>query len=166
MSNDSIQKKLSKIRDYFPLLKNYTFINSASHPPLGLPIRKRLDEFYDLMQDTPFDKDEFIFEFIESARKKVAKMFNCEPDEIAITPSTSYGINIAAFGVLKPGDTVLLPENEFPTNVFPFMNLKNNGVNVKFLKCPEGYATLDDIDSNLTPDVKLFSISWVQFYNG
>ena len=165
--NNSITAKLEKVRKEFPLLEEYTFLNCASHPPLSIPVRKRLDEFYDLMQYTHFEDPEVLFGPIESSRRKLADMFGCQPAEIAITPNTSYGINIAAWGLdLSPGDSVLLPDIEFPANVFPFLKLRDRGVKIKFIKNRNGLIELSDIKSALTPDVRLFSISWVQFLNG
>jgi len=167
LDDKQIESKLKDARGLFPLLSEYTFLNCASRPPLGIPIRKRLDEFYDNMMHIAVDDIEALFAPIESSRQKLALLFGCQPAEIAITTNTSYGINLAAWGLgLKPGDTVLLIDIEFPANIYPFLKLKETGVNIKFVKSHNGQFDVSDIELALTPDVKLFSTSWVQFFNG
>jgi selenocysteine lyase/cysteine desulfurase len=52
---------------------------------------------------------------IEDVRKKLAQMWNADPECIAITRNASESLQIAQFGLdLKPGDEVLLTSQDYP----------------------------------------------------
>ncbi len=159
--------KVDEARKLFPLLSEYTYLNNAGRPPLAVPVREQLEGYLEHMMHQPIDDPDMLFAPIESCRKKLAMLFGCTPDEIALTPNTSYGLNVAAFGLgLKAGDSVAVPDMEFPANLYPFAKLQDSGVKLKLIKSRNGVVELSDIEAELTPDVKLMSISWVQFFNG
>ena len=60
----------------------------------------------------------------DQTRKLAAQLINSKPTEIAFVKNTTQGIQLAA-NVIKwqPGDNILIPENEFPANVYPWLNL-------------------------------------------
>lgn len=61
------------------------------------------------------------FGFAESARQLIGAMIGARADDIAIVPSVSYGIGVAAQNVeLERGQTILLLAEEFPSNVYPW----------------------------------------------
>jgi selenocysteine lyase/cysteine desulfurase len=64
------------------------------------------------------------FSGAERARRLFARLINASPDEIAITPSASYGIATAARN-LHPtsGNRILLLDEQFPTNVYAWQEL-------------------------------------------
>ncbi|MBD3232763.1 MAG: aminotransferase class V-fold PLP-dependent enzyme [candidate division Zixibacteria bacterium] len=159
--------ELEEARNLFPLLSEYTYLNNAGRPPLAVPVRDKLEGYLEHMMHQPVDDPDMLFTPIESCRNKLASLFGCARDEIALTPNTSYGLNVAAFGLgLKAGDSVAVPDMEFPANLYPFAKLRDSGVNLKLIKGRDGIVELSDIEAELTPDVKLMSISWVQFFNG
>ncbi|MSR06703.1 MAG: aminotransferase class V-fold PLP-dependent enzyme, partial [Gemmatimonadetes bacterium] len=63
---------------------------------------------------------------------------------------------------------VLIPEREFPANVYPWLMQRSRGVNVEFVPATsDGWPDEDRIIARLAdPKVKALSISWVQFSNG
>lgn len=167
MNDNNMQENFDKVRAMFPALFDYTFLDCASHPPLAMPIREKIDAFYDKIQYGPLKDPQTLFDPIESCRKKIAVMVGCAPSEIAIIPNTSYGLNIPSIGLdLKAGESIVMPDNEFPANVYPFVRLRDKGINIKYIPNNNGIIELDEIEKALTGDVKLLTISWVQFHNG
>ncbi len=55
---------------------------------------------------------------------------------------------------------------EFPSNVYPFLNLKKHGVEIDFTKSRNGIVDIEDLEKLITPKTKLISISMVQFLSG
>src|SRR5437660_5693311 len=52
---------------------------------------------------------------IEDVRKRLAQMWNADPETIAITRNASESLQIAQFGLdLKPGDEVLTTSQDYP----------------------------------------------------
>lgn len=61
------------------------------------------------------------FSISEEARAAFAALIGATADDIAIVPSASYGLEVAARSLpLAPGKRVLLLEQEFPSNVYPW----------------------------------------------
>jgi selenocysteine lyase/cysteine desulfurase len=57
----------------------------------------------------------------ERARELFARLIHARPDDVAIIPSASYGISTAARNLmLGKGRAILLLDEEFPSNVYPW----------------------------------------------
>jgi selenocysteine lyase/cysteine desulfurase len=66
---------------------------------------------------TPAD----FFTQTESAREAFAQLVGATADDIAIVPSASYGLELAARSLpITAGQRILLLEGEFPSNVYPW----------------------------------------------
>ncbi len=64
------------------------------------------------------------FERSQAARAAFARIINAKADDIAIIPSVSYGISLAAHNLpLKPGQNILCLEDQFPSNVYPWRRM-------------------------------------------
>ncbi|HZO17661.1 MAG TPA: aminotransferase class V-fold PLP-dependent enzyme [Gemmatimonadaceae bacterium] len=103
------------------------------------------------------------------ARELAARLVSASPDEIALTPNTSHGINIASRCLpLRAGDVVITPDREFPANVYPWMALGREGIVYERVPCtalgvPDEDAILSALDR---PRVRVLSLSWVSFATG
>ncbi|MCH6575383.1 MAG: aminotransferase class V-fold PLP-dependent enzyme [Bacteroidetes bacterium] len=95
------------------------------------------------------------------------KSLNTNDDRISFTSNTSSGLNILTQGIQwKKGDRIILGDAEFPAYVYPFMNLKDIGVEIDFVKSENGIVTAEDLIHTITPKTKLISVSFVQFLSG
>ncbi|MCI0532314.1 MAG: aminotransferase class V-fold PLP-dependent enzyme [candidate division Zixibacteria bacterium] len=104
---------------------------------------------------------------IEKIRVLAAKLIGAGPDEIGISPNTSYGFNLAAQGLeFKKGDEVLVPEGEFPAGVYPWLNLKFRGVRIKFIRSEAGFFSFGNFLKAVNKKTKLVSVGFVQSFNG
>ena len=66
----------------------------------------------------------------DECRAAAARLVNALPEEIALVPNTSAGISTVARGLrLEAGDNVVIPEAEFPANVYPWTAL--HGIEVR-----------------------------------
>ena len=83
------------------------------------------------------------FKPVEQAKSTFARLVNItDTDRVAIIPSASYGLaNVAANIDFKPGDEILLLEEQFPSNVYIWQRLaQEKGVLVRFI----GPGTVED----------------------
>jgi len=159
---------LRKYRKEFPHVNEVTYLNHASWTPLPRRSVKAAGEFleYATLRKSG-DVDELGFRLLDDARKKMARMIYARTEEIGFAFNTSFGLNIAAQGLnLKPGDTVLLSDVEFPANVYPWLNLKRKGVKVKFIPSRDGFFDIDEFKKAIDKNTRVLSISFVQFFNG
>lgn len=101
-------------------------------------------------------------------RKRLALLINAgSEDEIAILKSTSEGLSLVAYGLpWSPGDNIVIPAEEFPSNRIVWQSLAGLGVETRLIPItrladPE-QALLDAIDSR----TRLLSCSSVQYASG
>lgn len=161
-------EKIEKARNYFPYLKNgIIYFNHASTAPIITKIKKRIDEFVGERSEYALD-DYWAFKAVADETKSfIGEMINCGGDRIAFLDNTTNGIIWLAQGVdWKSGDRIILNDVEFPANVYPFLQLKEKGVEIDFIKSTNGIVTADEIINAIHPKTRLISISFVQFLSG
>lgn len=103
----------------------------------------------------------------EGTRLTAASLVNAQPTEISLVPNTSFGINLVAEGFpWQAGDNVVIPEHEFPSNIYPWMQLKDRGVELRVVELDgvrvPADAILDAVDSR----TRIVSVSWVGYASG
>ena len=104
---------------------------------------------------------------IERVRAQVAWLIGSRPDNVAFVQNTSFGISIAANGIdWQPGDNLVIPAREFPSNYYPWLNLADRGVELRTVPAPDGHATIDDIAAAIDPRTQALTVSAVQYSNG
>ncbi len=100
-------------------------------------------------------------------RKAIARFIGAEPGTIAILRNTGEGANVVCAGLQwKSGDSVLLPDNEFPANVYPWLRVRDFGADVDFVATQRERLTADVLRSRMTSRTKAVSVSWVSFEDG
>ena len=79
--------------------------------------------------------DDF-FAPVEELRKEASQLFACAPDDVAIVPSVSYGVGVAAHNLpARNGGEILLLAEQFPSNVYPWQaRAKATGEEVVFVE--------------------------------
>ena len=64
------------------------------------------------------------FSELEAVRELFARMVNGSPNDMAMIPSISYGVGVAAANLpVKAGQKIIMLEEQFPSNVYPWMVL-------------------------------------------
>lgn len=109
----------SLIRGLFDIPANVAYLNCGYMSPLSLAVRaagaNAVDRKGRPWQITPAD----FFESVETPRGLFAGLLGTGADDIAVIPSASYGMAIAALNLpLRAGQRVLLLEEEFPSTFY------------------------------------------------
>jgi cysteine desulfurase/selenocysteine lyase len=153
----------------FPWTGATTYLNAASVGPL--PERTRLAvEAFNAKRTAPHLLPDRELHGVHAAtRAAAARLLGAAPEEIALTPNTSTGLNVAAGALpLEPGDVVLFSDREFPANVYPWLARRRSGVVAE--RAPvtaQGYPDEDYLVERLAdPRVRVLAVSMVQFSNG
>src|SRR6266702_2804184 len=153
----------------FPWTADTVYLNNASIGPIPERTRRVLDEFTAKRTAPHLLPDRELQAGLQAARVAVARLLNADPAEIALATNTSHGLNLAASALpLKRGDVVLVSDREFPANVYPWLLLKKQGIDVELAPCaPEGWPDEDYLVERLhDPRVRVLAVSFVQFSNG
>ncbi len=153
----------------FPWTAEAVYLNAASIGPLPARSRRAVEEFAALRAAPHRMQERHFFPLLTEARRLAAGLINADPDEIALAPNTSYGINLAARSLpLAPGDVVLLSDREFPANVYPWLAQRERGVTVEIAPVtaegwPDEALLLERVAD---PRVRVLAVSLVQFGSG
>ncbi|MBL4664876.1 MAG: aminotransferase class V-fold PLP-dependent enzyme [Nitrospinaceae bacterium] len=158
---------IENIRKEFPVTNEIIFFDHARVAPLPERVRKKVTAFVD--DATLFGTvhyETWILE-LERTRKKFAQLINADIDEVAFVKNTSEGISIVANGFdWQPGDNVVIPDIEFPANVYPWWNLKQRGIETRMVKSIEGRVLFDDLIKQVDSRTRILSISSVECNSG
>ena len=104
---------------------------------------------------------------VGSARARAARLIGAAPAEISFAKNTPEAISrVAAELRWQPGDTVVVPDCEFPANVYPWLNLARRGVDVRWARSQRGVVTLEALERAIDERTRLVAVSWVQFASG
>ncbi len=100
---------------------------------------------------------------VENARRQVAGLLNCEPDEIVFTSggteSNNYAIKGTAFAHRDKGNHIITTQIEHPavTEVCKF--LEERGFKITYLPVDEyGLVNASDVEKTITPQTVLITI--------
>jgi len=159
---------IEKVRELFLYLKSgKIYFNHASSGVYSNRVVKAINDYTEMRSVGEIDNVKLVVETFKRVKNELGNLINTTADRIAFLDNTSNGLNILAQGLnLKKGDRILLNDLEFPSNVYPFLNLKKSEVEVDFVKSQNGIVTAEDIIKNIKPETKLVSISYVQFLTG
>lgn len=152
---------------FFPVTRNCVYLDHAADGPLPRPTARTMHTYID--DTSQFGNINFsrwsMYE--QGAHRRLANMLNVRPDQIAMTASTSDGLMHIADGLpWQVGDTIITAECEFPSNVYPWLNLQQHGVQVHFVKMHEHCVRVEDVLAQITERTKLVSLSLVEFSTG
>ena len=103
----------------------------------------------------------------DETRKQVAKLINCNPDEVVYTHNVSQSMNQIAYGMghdfLKAGDTVLISKVEHASNILPWFHLEQeHGIKVRYISTDdEGNISIEEFEKCFDETVKAVSVAEV-----
>ncbi|HNZ03808.1 MAG TPA: aminotransferase class V-fold PLP-dependent enzyme [Myxococcota bacterium] len=129
-----------------------------------------------------------VVDILNDARKQAATLVSgpfltASCDDITLSQSTSSGLTLVAQAYpFKPGDEVLAPMGEFPSNVWPWKALSNRGVSFREVPLWDGHQAgrhaLDStpptadarpeerIAAAISSATRIVTVSWVRFQDG
>ena len=156
-------------RHAFPICEKKTFFAHAAVCPLPRVCADALASH--AHEATVSGPDDYVraLRQIRSARETCARLLpGATPEEIALLGPTALGLNLFAGGLdWQPGDEVLYYAEDYPTNVYPWLDLARRGVVPRALK-PErpGEITPDLVAAALTPRTRLVALASAFFVTG
>ena len=154
-------------REAFPVCRSQIFVAHAG--VTALP-RVVADAVIDYTRRSCEQHQEFgeVITRINEARRVCADFIGAHPDEIALLGPTSLGLSLFANGLpWREGDELLCYAEDYPANVYPWLELGRRGVSVRYLK-PErpGEITPELIEAALTDRTRLVALASCSFLTG
>lgn len=159
---------IEKIRALFPYVSmGKIYFNHAALGPWSLKVLERINEYTAQRSGEMIENFPYFLKKNSSAKQKLAQLLGASSDRIAWVDNVSNGLNILAQGIKwKHGDRIILNDIEFPSNIYPFLNLRSEGVEIDMINSRDGIVDIDDVEKLITPNTRLVSISLVQFLSG
>ena len=156
-----------KFRQQMPVAEQWAYFDHAAVAPLSAPARAAILDWADEMLahgDAHWDRFE---RRIAEVRGLAARLIHAETDEIALVKNTTEGIGLVAEGYpWQAGDNVVTVDCEFPSNVYPWQNLADRGVETRVVKTSGGRVDLQAVDAACDDRTRIVSLSWVEFGTG
>src|ERR1700687_1600945 len=154
-------------REMFPVNDAWTYCDHASVGPLPRPTRDSLMQMYDAQMQAGKYGALAIEAQRDDVRARVAAAINATPEEIAFMRASSDGALLAANSLdWQAGDEIILPDDEFGANAYPWLNLHDRGVRVVLVRAPAQRVTPELLATVAPKRTRLVALSWVGFSDG
>src|SRR5262245_41117535 len=134
-------------RAEFPVTRKWAFLDHAAVAPLSAPAQHAMAAWAADVTENGHVNERAWNERVEEVRRLAGRLLNADPLDIAFVKNTSEGVGIVAEGFpWKPGDNMVTAAEEYPANVYPWMNLADRGVEVRLVQSRQGRLWLDDLE--------------------
>jgi selenocysteine lyase/cysteine desulfurase len=158
-----------KIYDAFPVNREMIWLNNCGTTPAGKHIVTAVTRFIQGYAEKGILTDVATYPEVRDRIKTIlAGLLNCRKEDLALIHNTAEGMNFISRGVdLLPEDELILLENEYPSNVYPWRHWEKRGVRLIFTpmeKTPETF--LESLRERVTAKTRLISLSAVHWCSG
>jgi selenocysteine lyase/cysteine desulfurase len=154
-------------RREMPVARQWAYLDHAAVAPLSGPAQRAIAHW---TEDAAANGTAFYqgwMRQLHEARQRSAQLIHAQPAEIALVSNTTAGISLVAEGYpWKEGDNVVLPDNEFPSNQYPWLNLISRGVEIRRVPTDGGLVPLETLAQACDSRTRIVSVSWVAYASG
>lgn len=152
---------------FFPITRTCIYLNHAANGPLPRPVARTVHEYIDDISTSGNLNYERWSEYERGAHRRLARLINALPTQIALTASTGDGLMLIAQGLRwQAGDNIITAACEFPTNMYPWLNLQMQGVETRLVPMRDYRIAVEDVLERITERTRLVSLSLVEFSTG
>jgi len=160
-------RTVERYRREFPVTKDHVYLDHAGIAPISLRVKAAIEALLaESTEGAAFHYPRWS-QRVGEVRRLCAQILNAGNDEIAFIKSTSHGLSIVSEGMeWQHGDNMLYAGMDFPSNIYPWTNLKRKGVEARPIPATGGRIKIDAIERAIDPRTRLIAMSTVQFSNG
>ena len=154
-------------RHEFPVVRERVFLAHAGVCSLPRRAAQAITDYTRLASE--HDQEEaYAAEKITQARHAAARLLNACPEEIALVGPTSLALSFIASGLRwRKGDNILIYQDDYPSNVYPWMALAGSGVEVRLLNIRElGRIRMIDVLGQVDENTRLVALATCHFVAG
>ena len=156
-----------QVRGEFPVTRNWAFFDHAAVAPLNRLAQKAFVDWAADLTENGVVNDPYWVNRSEEVRELAGKLIHADPLDVAFIKNTSEGIGFVAEGYpWRAGDNVVTAAEEYPSNLYPWMNLVERGVEVRTVASRDNRLHIDDIRSAMDSRTRVVSLSFVEFASG
>jgi selenocysteine lyase/cysteine desulfurase len=157
----------AEFRRQMPVARRWAYFDHAAVAPLSGPASQALARWAEGAVLNGSAGYAAWKEGVEETRCRAARLIAAQSEEIALVANTTAGINLVAEGFpWQPGDNVVVPDNEFPTNQYPWLHLADRGVETRRVPAQEGRMPVERLVAACDARTRIVSVSWVSYSSG
>jgi cysteine desulfurase / selenocysteine lyase len=137
------------------------FDNAATSWPKPAPVRAALSDYFGDAGGNPGRAGHRMSvaaaRVVEDAREALAALLHVnDPSRIAFTQNATHALNLALYGLLRPGDHVVTTSIEHNSVMRPLRHLESRGIAVTVVACaPDGRIDAQSVRNAIRPDTRL-----------
>lgn len=154
-------------RSEFPVVRDSVFLAHAGVAPLPERVAQAVRTY--ALQCTLGDQESVgPIHQLQRTRELVAQLLKATPEEISLVGPTSLALSFIAAGLkFKRGGNVIVYQDDYPSNVYPWMALADRGVEVRFLNIRElGCIRPMDVIGQVDEQTRLVALASCHFISG
>jgi selenocysteine lyase/cysteine desulfurase len=158
----------ANLRSHFPIAQHWAYLDHAAIAGLPDVSAAAFEEYATSISEDGVAAISRWVERNKEVRKLAAAFINApNVEDVCFITSTTFGIGLVAEGFpWRAGDNVIVPAEEFPSNIYPWMNLKDRGVETRLVPSRGSRIRIDDIRDLMDDHTRLLAISAVEFASG
>jgi selenocysteine lyase/cysteine desulfurase len=150
-----------------PVAERWAYFDHAAVAPLSRPAHDAIARWSREALEQGHTLGGAWTERLKGVRTSAARILGAAEDEIALVPNTTAGINLVAEGYpWQAGDNVVTLAGEFPSNLYPWMNLAARGVEERRVDPGGAGIDLDRIADACDERTRIVAASWVGYATG
>ncbi|PYJ07897.1 MAG: aminotransferase [Verrucomicrobia bacterium] len=154
----------------FPVTRERIFLAHAGDCPLPRRVAEAVANY--ARQSASGDQEKFVYPLaLNECRRLGSQLLRCQPEEVAFVGPTSLALSLIASGLkFRAGDNVLIYFDDYPSNVYPWLALAAEGVEVRRLTLsrPEelGVILPADVIRQVDSRTRLVALASCHFISG
>jgi selenocysteine lyase/cysteine desulfurase len=162
----------TQLRETIPVLSELVYLNCGWAGPVPTPVLRAVQETLELeASQGPATSATLpaLEAHFRAARRELARLLGTGPERIALTGNATSGLCIVASGLdWRPGDEVVIADQEHPSNALPWYHLgRQSGIVVREVRVREDTSRmLEDFRRAIAPRTRVVAVSHVQWSTG
>ena len=166
MNLPELQNDESLRQREFPVCADKVYLAHAGVSPVPACVSRAVQET--AAAGALDDQEVGLAELLRETRTRAAEMLGADVGEVALIGPTTAGLSAVAAGLdWQAGDEVLIYQDDFPVNVYPWLALETRGVTVRRLQTPAlGQITPELVLEQLTNKTRLVALASCHFVSG
>jgi selenocysteine lyase/cysteine desulfurase len=164
-----LREREQSFREEFELEESSVWLNTAHQGRLPGRSARALEEVVRWkLRPEQLDTPKPFQEVPTRLRRALTRVLGARQDrEIVLANSASYGLHLIANGLdLRPGDEVVVPANDFPSDVLPWLLQRERGVEVRMIEPRDEVLTPAEVQAALTERTRVVCLTWVHSFSG
>ncbi len=159
---------LTEYQNLFSQLGDNIWLNHAGVSPVSSAVAEGMNaHIEDVLQNGAARTPDW-YRNLMKIRRLAGGLIGGSARDIAITPNTTYGINLVASGLdWSDGDEIILASKEYPANVYPWWAQQDRGAKLVWVdEDPDHRLPVESYEAKITDRTKVLTVSHVQFATG